>query len=200
MASIEDLKSLISSKGGASRSNLFKVILQPLAGVTTDELNIICRDVQLPGRQILTRERIIGLQTRKIAYGFAQEDVSMTFLLLNDYGAKRYFELWQNLAINQQTFEIGYKKDYSRPVSIYQLDQLGRTVYKCDLLEAFPTTINAIPLNNEENGLVEVNVQLSYTNWIPTYYENPAPTITPSRLDVDLSVNVGPFNINLDIV
>ena len=182
MASIEDLKSLISSKGGASRSNLFKVDLPPLAGVTKEELNIICRDVQLPGRQILTRERIIGLQTRKIAYGFAQEDVSITFLLLNDYGAKRYFEVWQNLAINQQTFEIGYKKDYSRPVSIYQLDQLGRTVYKCDLLEAFPTTINTIPLNNEENGLVEVNVQLSYTNWVPTFYENPAPTVTPNRV------------------
>jgi hypothetical protein len=212
MSSINDLKGIISGKGGAARNNRFKVILPPINGVTSSEMDILCRDVNLPGRQILTRERTIGLQTRKVAYGFGQEDVSMTFLLLNDYGAKRYFEAWQNTAINQSTLEIGYKKDYSKKVSIFQLDSQNRNVYKCDLLEAFPTTMNTINLNNELDGLVEVNVQLSYTNWEPTYYENAAPTISPLRtstsriglpnrfgLNLDFDVNLGPFNINIDI-
>lgn len=212
MSSINDLKGIISGKGGAARSNRFKVILPPINGVTSNELDLLCRDVNLPGRQILTRERTIGIQTRKVAYGFAQEDVSITFLLLNDYGAKRYFEAWQNIAINQETLEIGYKKDYSKKVSIFQLDNQNRNVYKCDLLEAFPTTMNTIALNNELDGLVEVNVQLSYTNWEPTYYENAAQTISPIRtatnrirlpnrfdLNLDFDVNLGPFNINIDI-
>lgn len=215
MSSINDLKGIISGKGGAARSNRFRVILPPINGVASNELDLLCRDVNLPGRQILTRERTIGLQTRKIAYGFAQEDVSITFLLLNDYGAKRYFEAWQNIAVNQQTLELGYKNDYSKKVSIFQLDNQNRNVYKCDLLEAFPTTMNTVALNNELDGLVEVNIQLSYTNWEPTYYENATPVITPERtrtttsrlrdltdsfdlnLNLDFDVNLGPFNINI---
>lgn len=182
MPSIDNLKSLINGKGGAARSNRFLVMLPPMAGVTSEELNLMCRDTNIPGRQMLTRERTIGLQTRKVAYGFAQEDVTMTFLLLNDYSARRYFEVWQNMVIDQERFEIGYKKDYSKTVSVYQLDQADRVVYKCDLLEAFPTTMNALQLNNEADGILELNVQLSYTNWIPTYYDNAAPTITPNRI------------------
>ena len=39
-------------------------------------------------------------------------------------------------------------------------------IYQCTLIEAYPTTMNAIQLNNEANGLVELNVQLSYDRWI----------------------------------
>jgi hypothetical protein len=41
-------------------------------------------------------------------------------------------------------------------------------IYTCKLEKAFPTTVNAINLNNEQNGLVELNVQLSYRNWSTT--------------------------------
>jgi hypothetical protein len=165
VASIDQMKGLISTRGGVARSNLFNVILPSDFGLDGPELNILCRDVQLPGRQILTRERQLGLQRRKIAYGFAQEDVSMTFQLLNDYGAKRYFENWKNTVVDQDTFEIGYHADYVRDVTIQQLDKNSRVVYTCRLLEAFPTTLTTIQLNNEQDSLLEVNVQLSYTNW-----------------------------------
>ena len=90
MASIDDLKGVISSKNGVARSNLFNVILPVYtkAGLrissasTPYEMNILCRDVNLPGRQTLTRDRVYGLQRRKIAYGFAQEEISLNFLLL----------------------------------------------------------------------------------------------------------------------
>ena len=38
-------------------------------------------------------------------------------------------------------------------------------VYECKLLDAFPTTMNAIELSNELDGLVQLNIQLSYRNW-----------------------------------
>ena len=38
-------------------------------------------------------------------------------------------------------------------------------VYECTLIDAFPTTMNSIQLNNELDGLVELNITFSYTNW-----------------------------------
>jgi len=39
------------------------------------------------------------------------------------------------------------------------------TVYTCSLFEAFPTSMTAIPLSNQQNALVEFSVALSYKNW-----------------------------------
>jgi hypothetical protein len=38
-------------------------------------------------------------------------------------------------------------------------------IYSCELFSAFPVTMEAIPLNNELDGLVELRVQLSFTKW-----------------------------------
>ena len=119
--------------------------------------------------------------------GFAAEDVNMTFYVMNNYTIKEYFEAWQNLVINQANFEIGYPAEYAQQVTIAQLKRgmsldlpidkfLGFNVdidirttdsisYQCKLLDAFPTTMNSIELNNELDGLVQLNVQLSYRNW-----------------------------------
>jgi hypothetical protein len=117
-ASIEQLKSLIAAKGGVARSNLFMVTLPTLPGATTSELNLLCKDVQLPGRQILTQERQYGMKQYKIAYGYAQEDISMTFHVLNDFGVKKYFETWQSMCIDFDQKEVAYKADYVKDVKI----------------------------------------------------------------------------------
>lgn len=215
MASIDQFKSLVSAKDGMARPNLFLIELPGgFPGASVRELNLLCKDVQLPGRQIMTNERRIGMKMERMAYGYAVTDISLTFHVMNDYGVKEYFEAWQNLAIDQNRFEAGYQKardgsGYAKSVKIRQLKkgfnlpvpkkeffdtrkipqaiktrlpkfgpidlasgQLDLSyitnddvVYICELQDAFPTTINPIQLNNELDGLVELNVQLSYTNW-----------------------------------
>jgi len=208
MANIDQFKSLISSKQGVARPNVFKVELPSIPGASSTDVNLLCRDVQLPGRQIITFDKQIGLKTEKVAYGYTKDDVSMTFLVLNDYGIKNYFEAWQRLAVDPETYEVGYFNEYVKQVKIYQLKKgfsvpvystpLGLPrlptilqnrlpsigpfdfaqgqfdldfitgadiVYECTLIDAFPTTMNAIQLNNELDGLVELNISFSYTNW-----------------------------------
>lgn len=193
MTSINDLKSTISGRSGIARPNLFRIQLPTIPGVNLGpaELNILCRDVNIPGKQILTTERTIGTLTSKMAYGFASEDVSATFLVLNDYGIRKYFEAWQALALDPNTLEVGYKSDYSRDIEIYQLSNIPNTrlraileislaeginvdvvrsieqtaIYKCKLFQAFPTTMQPIQLNNDADGIIELNVQFSYDRW-----------------------------------
>ena len=40
-----------------------------------------------------------------------------------------------------------------------------RQTYSCRLDKAYPTTINSFEMTNEPDGLLEVNVQLSYKNF-----------------------------------
>lgn len=210
VATIDQFKSLVSNRGGIARPNLFRIKFPSLAGASSEEVNILCKDVQLPGRQIMTNERRIGLQLEKIPYGYAVNDISVTFHVMNNYGIKEYFETWQNLAVNQQTKEVGYQSDFARDIEIEQFqkvtklpnrfrsdfdnsllprlsdidivreffnvsDQLNDlVVYRCKLIDAFPSSMTAIQLNNDLDGVVELNVQLSYTNWETPFVMSPS--------------------------
>jgi len=119
--SINALKGMISQKKGIARGNVYRVFLPSLPGATSQEVNLLCTGVNIPGRQIMTQEKKIGLINQKIAYDHAYDDVQLSFLLLNDYGIRTYFEKWQNLCINQSTLEVGYLRDYAFDVKIQQL-------------------------------------------------------------------------------
>lgn len=229
MASIDQIKGLASSRLGFARNNNFLVELPSLSGngsggllagllsqvndlipsvpgitstprPSTRELNLVCKNATLPGKQILTSERLIGNVREKVAYGYAVDDVTLTFYLLNDYGAKHYFDEWMTKVMNPDTYEPGYKSEYALPVKIHQLRKplLGMSaglgpirvnigvgegsVYSVELIEAFPTTMNQIDFSNDQDGLVEVTVQLSYTTWKP---------IAPSQNFINLDINPG---------
>lgn len=209
MATIDQLKGMVSAKLGFARTNNYLVELPPLSsggglsgllgfvkpfipsipGITgggpasTEELNLLCKNVTLPGKQIFTSQRQIGNVNEKMAYGYAVDDLQMSFYLLNDYGAKTYFDQWMEQAYNSKTHEPGYKVNYAKPVTIHQLRKPllglsgglgpirinvgigGGNVYSVKLIDAFPTTITQIDFSNEQDGLIEVSVQLSYTDW-----------------------------------
>lgn len=209
VSSIDQFKSLVSAKGGVARTNLFRIKFPSLAGASSEEVNILCKDVQLPGRQIMTNERRIGLQLEKVPYGYSVNDISVTFHVMNNYGIKEYFETWQNLAVNQQTKEVGYQSEYARDIEIEQFQKVVRlpdrfteefdnsllprlsdfdivqqffnlgdqiddlVVYKCKLIDAFPSSMTAVQLNNELDGIIELNIQLSYTNWETPFVLSP---------------------------
>ena len=118
MASIEDLKSQISSRGGLARPNQFMV---ELPSGDSRAVNVLCTRVNLPGKQIITHDRRINMEFEKIAYGYAVDDVSMTFLLTNDYVIKEFFNNWRSTILNEETMEVGYKVDYQHTIRIHQL-------------------------------------------------------------------------------
>ena len=211
MSTIEDLKSVATAKLGFARPNQFLVEMPPIGsnafggvggflanllpsipnipGVldtgtpSSREMNILCSNVNLPGKQVLTTDRRIGMEFQKVAYGYASQDVSMTFYLMNDYGVKTYFDAWIASTINEETGGVAYKSEYAKSVKIHQLRRAikgrsidvgplsanigigGGTVYAVELLTAFPTTINPVELNNELDGLLQLTVEMSYTRW-----------------------------------
>ena len=120
--SIDDLKGQLTT--GMARPFLWRVFLPAISGefgITTRRINLLCKNAQLPGRQILTNERIVGMKQHKLAYAYAQEDVSLTFHVPNDYDIKQYFEFWQERIINFGNKDLNYPDEYGFEVRIQQL-------------------------------------------------------------------------------
>ena len=203
--SVDELKALANTKLGFARPNRFLVtfptsfggsggILGSVLGLLNiggggasgRELNILCSNTTLPAKVTLTSERRIGMEFQKVAYGYAVDDISMTFYLMNDYGVKEYFDAWRNSAIPEDggnAFTSNYKSSYAKSITIHQLRQPlkgfsrqvgpirfglglgGGSVYSVELLDAFPVGTSAIELNNELDGLVQLTVTFAYTNW-----------------------------------
>ena len=199
--SIEDIKALANTKLGFARPNKFLVTMPTVGvgggllagligafsggggGASPRELNILCSNATMPAKQILTNDRRIGMEFQKIAYGYAVDDVSMTFYLMNDYGIKDYFDSWRITILDEVGQASNYKNEYAKTVTIHQLRQPlkgfskqlgpirfnagigGGSVYSVDLLEAFPISSSAIELNNDLDGLVQLTVTFAYTNW-----------------------------------
>jgi hypothetical protein len=121
VANIDKFLSEIGHGGGMAMGSMFKVKLPDLGTGYAKTMEIMCTGVNLPGRQIKTVEDQTGVRQRKVGYGYALEDVTMTFFLLNDYSARTYFEAWQNKIFNQTTKTMGYHKDYVADVTISQI-------------------------------------------------------------------------------
>ena len=78
MIAIDDFKSQVGRGGGMAMGNLYKIFLPPIGG-DAREMNLLCKATSLPGRQILSTEKQMGLYTTKMAYGYAVDDVTLTW-------------------------------------------------------------------------------------------------------------------------
>ena len=184
MAGIEDLKSKIIMKNGMAMANQFAVTLPSLTNdVSSREISVLCKSVDLPSKQMMSLDWNVGVFNEKVVSGFATEDISMSFHMLNDYGVKKYFDEWTKLMVDEERGNIAYKDQYQKSVKIYQMvkpqmrigfdlgplsidfDLLGNSIYSVELEDAFPTTLGAITLSNDADQLVEFSVQMSYTKW-----------------------------------
>ena len=207
MASIEDLKGKLTSKNGIAAANQYRVELPRFGGASSRTLDVVCKEVNMPGKQVLTLDRQMGIFQEKVANGFAIEEVTMVFHVLNDYGVKKWFDSWQKTIVadngSMQGF-VAYKNDYVKSIKIHQLrkpiarfgfdlgpfdinfDAFGSTIYSVELIEAFPTTLTSIALSNDPDGLVEVSITFSYTKWKTVKDER-------SLIEADFNLNLGKY-------
>lgn len=177
--SIDQILGAVSQGGGVARPNLFKVFIPVVPnanfnqGLDGSTMNLLCKNVSLPGRQILTHDRIIGVVAQKVAYGYSVEPVNMTFIGLNDYGVRRYLHSWYQSIVNKTDYTVKYKKDYVVDITIHQLDHKDEAVYGVKLIDAFPTQILNIDLSNEQDQLVDIGATFDYTDWHEVDFSNP---------------------------
>ena len=199
MASIDQLKSAVSFKLGVAKPNQFMIELPTDFGsnsggilsavrnlMSGNELNLLCQQVGIPPKTVLTLDQKMGVHMRKVAYGYSGAgSVNMTFLLLNDYSVRKYFDTWYASTVAQNTGKALYQSNYARQLKIHQLRKpitnkrfgagpvslnvgIGQgTVYSALLEEAFPTNITQTEFTNDADGIMQLTVEMTYTKWSP---------------------------------
>jgi len=116
LGDIEELKGLIGKSGNIQRPNLFRVILPPIKGYDSKDLNLLCKAVLMPGRQLGTLEKQLGMYKYDVVNQMSVSEVTMTFHVPTTHTVKNYFNEWQKVAFNKG--EVGYYKDYARDIKI----------------------------------------------------------------------------------
>ena len=140
---------------------------EQVADQTARKTALRCQSFSFPGRNLDTApdENIYG-PTREIVQGYSYADVTAVFQCSSDMKEKRFFETWQRLAYNPQTWAMQYYNDYSGSIQLFQLDETDRQRYGVELIECFPKTIEAQTVDySTVNAIQTVSVTFSYRYW-----------------------------------
>ena len=171
--------------GKANLQNIFSQVMGQAKGDgTVRKTGLRCESISFPGRNLDTSPdtNIYG-PTREIVSGFSFAEISATFVCSSDMREKLFFETWQRLAFDPQTWALGYYDDYVGAVDIHQLDEQDNKRYGVQLIEAFPKTIAEQPLAYGSNDtLHRINVTFSYRYWKNLTDEADLPKSLQSRI------------------
>ena len=191
--SIDNLKAIIGKRQGLAKTNRFLTIFTPptQALLNLDPMDIVgrfangtfnarslisdprdiaflCEATSIPGRSINTLDFQAEKETIKMPNGYIDDDVTMTFLLTNDYYMKDMFETWLSSIVDTENYTLGYKKNYQTDIVIQQLNAEDKNVYGIKLINAYPINISSIALNNEsENSIQKIEITFAYDRYIP---------------------------------
>ena len=165
---IDDISTNISKRGGFAAANFFAVTFIGPASLNPNPylVNVLCESVQLPGRSISTFEHGMTRQVTKRPYSFINSDVTLTFLITNDFYIKNLFDKWMRCVIDDSNGKIYYKNQYVSDMTISVLDRKHDMIYKVNLENAYPIDINVIELSStSENTVLRMSVTLTYDNY-----------------------------------
>ena len=168
MLDIENLKSVIGKKGGIANNNRFQVFFTPpKASLVNKDPGVLLGTLASGGGLISTTDKTVGKQSMKIPYDYIDSDVSMTFLLTNDYYIRTLFDNWLATVIDDGTYKVGYKSDYCTDIVIQQVNQKGIPIYGCKLINAYPVSIGEIGFSSiETSGDQDLTINFAYDKYV----------------------------------
>jgi len=216
---LNDLLSILHADDGYAQPNRYEVIINPpslpsssssqnknwLSDMTNKSdlrrLSLRAASITLPGRNLSTsQESNIYGPDREIVEGVTYaDDISINFQSSSGLEERVFFENWQRKAFNEETWNIGYYKDYIGSVDIYVLDKQDQRRYGIKLHEAFPKTIGANELSyGSENELMMLPISFTFRHWT-SLDQNQNPPVNIFNKVFETVVNTAERNITRNI-
>ena len=164
--------------GGGNKENVFAKWRPPAA--ESREVSLRCESIQLPGRTLTSSPdtNIYG-PVREIVEGVTYaEGLNMIFQASSGLDERVFFENWQRQAFNDQTWNIGYYKNYVADIDIYLLDKQNQRRFGLKIHEAYPKSITATDLNfGTNNEIIKISVSFSFRYWTALNINQQGPNI-----------------------
>ena len=163
---VDDMKAKLV--GGGARSNLFKVTLNFPSYVQGDvELSsFMCKASSLPESTV--SEITVPFRGRQLKLAGDRTFASWEVTIINDtnFEVRDAMERWMD-GIAGHTLNEGLQNpsEYKADGIIEQLDRDGNVIKTYDYRGIFPTTVAAIPVAYDTEGIQEFGVTFSYDYW-----------------------------------
>ena len=131
-----------------------------------------CSAIDMPSREIITKEIRHNGPGRKIAYDAQFADITATFYTDKFLRERSYFELWQKAAYSNSTFNFNYYNDYVTPMNILQLgnyasqNERDDVTYAVKLFDCFPKTVGAVSYSHDTNTVQTFDVTFTFRYWV----------------------------------
>ena len=131
-----------------------------------------CSAIDMPSREIITKEIRHNGPGRKIAYDAQFADITATFYTDKFLRERSFFELWQKAAYSNSTFNFNYYNDYVSPMNILQLgnyasqNERDDVTYAVKLFDCFPKTVGAVSYTHESNTVQTFDVTFTFRYWV----------------------------------
>ncbi len=167
--SLNQFISLISS-GSFARKNNYDVTITPPAGTggySANFLNMRCESITLPGMNVSSSNDDIRIGPgREHVFNVTFNPVTAVFLCSDYLTEKGFFEEWQSLSFDTESFAIGYYKNYIGSILIKQKNDKNQVTYTAELLEVFPKSVSALEFATDAQDLQKLTVEFAYRRWI----------------------------------
>ena len=159
----------VRGSGGAGKTqNIFyQIMFGNIGRGEQRDISMQCNKIDFPGRNLdsVSDTNIYG-PTREIVNGFTFADITASFYQSSNYKEKQFFETWQRLAYDPNTWAMQYYDDYVGKIQIYSLDQSNRRRYGVELVECFPKNIAAQNLDASPATTPQTcDISFSYRYW-----------------------------------
>tara|TARA_Y100001972_G_C7566267_1_gene284278 strand:- start:120 stop:854 length:735 start_codon:yes stop_codon:yes gene_type:complete len=182
-------------------NNIFAKVMEENTGEgTTRKTGLVCESISFPGRNLDTMDdtNIYG-PIRSVVNGYSYGDITGVFQCSSDLKEKKFFETWQRLAYNPQTWSMGYYDDYTGALEIHQLDEDDKRRYGVQLIECYPVNIAEQSLSYQPATEVQkVSVTFKYRYWKNLTDEADLPVPLRNRIE-EVVVNSVERNIRAAI-
>ena len=166
--SYETFTALTRSTQGFALPNRYDVIITTPAAGNPRTVSMRCESIELPGRSLNTSPdtNMYGVQPEIVDGVLFGGAIAMAFQASADLEERVFFESWQEMAWDRETWNVMYYRDYVKDIDIYLLDVKDQRRYGVRLKECFPKEIGAINLTYETaSDIIKLPVTMQYKYW-----------------------------------
>ena len=189
-----------ASQTPSTVNTFFRQMFKNITDGDQREVSMQCHKIEFPGRNLdSTPDTNIYGPSREIVSGFSFAEITASFYQSNNYKEKQFFETWQRLCYDPNTFSMGYYDEYVGKIQIYSLDNDGLRRYGVELIECFPKTIAAQNLDALPSQTAQTcDVSFSYRYWknltderdLPQRINDSIRTVLANQVERELIKNI----------
>lgn len=165
--SIKEFKAATDS--GIARPNLYQATIDfgPLNNFGRKQLRILCESAELPGRRFDTTPELTYGVARKMPFGTAYDDMSLTFICTNRMEERYWFDRWMSFVCNPTSNYMHYYDNYKATITVELFSSTGgRPKYTVYVEEAYPISVLPQQLSyGDENNYLKLTVDFAYRRW-----------------------------------